>query len=108
METRRRMSLPRTLNASYLNTRRNMAHFKEINREFRQMERDASIKFENALLLSKLRSISTKRVRNFASVQSGSWKQPLLAEEPSEQKHVSIQEHTTDSLKNVPGAPVSW
>jgi hypothetical protein len=59
MQQRRRLSVPRTLNATYLTARRNISHFKEINREFRQMERDASIKFENALLLSKLRTIST-------------------------------------------------
>jgi hypothetical protein len=85
MQTRRRMSLPRTLNESYLTTRRNMAHFKEINREFKQMERDASIKFENALLLSKLRSISLGRVRNVpsGSLQAGSWDKSLLpVEEP--------------------------
>jgi hypothetical protein len=58
-ETRMKFALPKNVNEDYLRFKRNLSQFHQQNREFKQMERDAEIKYENALLLSKLKDIST-------------------------------------------------
>ena len=54
-----KLAMPKNVNEDYLKFKRNLNQFHQVNREFKQMERDAEIKYENAVLLSKLRDIST-------------------------------------------------
>lgn len=70
-ETRRRLCLPKNFNEDYIKVKRNLATFKEKSKEFKQLELDAQIKFENSILLSKLRSISIGKNTSYGQQKLG-------------------------------------